>query len=52
MSEVVEPWQPWWLSQEAAQLELGEGGTRLVAPLAAEGKWLACSSTLQHRGTL
>ncbi|GAB4818983.1 hypothetical protein N2152v2_006029 [Parachlorella kessleri] len=34
VSEVVQPWQPWWLSAEAAELELGDGGSSLVAPLA------------------
>jgi hypothetical protein len=29
----VEPWHPWWLSEEAAQLELSAGGTALVEPV-------------------
>lgn len=31
MSDVVEPWRPWWLSEEAAELELSQRGTALVA---------------------
>lgn len=31
LSGAVQPWQPWWLSEEAARLELGAGGTALVA---------------------
>ncbi|KAL4452311.1 hypothetical protein ABPG75_007973 [Micractinium tetrahymenae] len=35
LSGAVHPWQPWWLSEEAAQLELGASGTPLVAEHAA-----------------
>ena len=31
LSGLVEPWQPWWLTDAAAQLQLGPGGTALVA---------------------
>lgn len=31
LSGAVPPWQPWWLSEDAARLELGAGGTALVA---------------------
>lgn len=35
LADVVQPWDPWWTSTAAARLELGAGGTPLVA--AAEG---------------
>ncbi len=31
LSSAVQPWQPWWLSEEAASLELSAAGTPLVA---------------------
>lgn len=31
LSSAVAPWQPWWLGDDAAALQLGAGGTRLVA---------------------
>ena len=30
LSGLVDPWQPWWLTDAAAQLQLGPGGTALV----------------------
>lgn len=36
VSEGVQPWQPWWLLEEAAELELSEAGTSLVAALGEE----------------
>lgn len=36
LSSAVQPWQPWWLSEEAAQLELSAAGTSLVAAVAEE----------------
>ena len=32
------PWRPWWLSEEAASLELGPGGSLLVMESEAEGR--------------
>ncbi len=31
LSGLVEPWQPWWLTDAAVQVQLGPGGTALVA---------------------
>lgn len=30
LGSVVQPWRPWWLTGEAAQLELGPAGTGLI----------------------
>ena len=38
LSRAIERWEPWWLSQEAAELELGPSGTRLVAAVEPEGQ--------------
>ena len=40
LSGLVEPWQPWWLTDAAAQLQLGPGGTAL---LAETGEALFCT---------
>lgn len=50
VSEVVQLWQPWWLSEEAAQLELSDTGTALVAEVAeVTGKHqLFCLKSMKH----
>jgi len=34
-ADAVQPWQPWWRTDEAARLELGSTGTRLVVEVDA-----------------
>ena len=38
LGEAVQPWQPWWRTEEAAQLELSQGGTSLVAQMASSAE--------------
>lgn len=37
VAAAVDPWDPWWLSEEAAALKLGPSGTRLVAEVGPSG---------------
>mgnify|MGYP001810764165 CR=1 FL=1 len=47
LSDTLAPWQPWWLTEEAAALELGVGGTPLV--VAAEEQASAAADGEQQR---
>ena len=37
-ASIVEPWQPWWLSEEAADLQLGASGMRLIQQSKADSE--------------
>ena len=37
LAHLVEPWQPWWRSQEAAQISLSTAGTRVILAESTHG---------------